>query len=288
LPPDSNAAGSNGGSEQLRRTGGPAVTPAEAGFWARLGRRLGRPEVEAPPALRPEEAAIARALGRLRETTARDVMTPRVDVVALPEPVSPEDVTRAVKESGHSRFPVHGETLDDLRGVLFVKDLFRIGETPSAETIARRLRKPFVVPESSPVIDLITDMRERRRAFAVVIDEHGGVEGVLTVKDLLGELVGDLRDEFDEAGDDPQVARIDDRRWLLDGAVPVDEASEALGVELPEGEYVTLGGLLLDRLGHIPEEGEEVQLHDWRFKVSSMDRHRIEQVVATAPTAHQA
>lgn len=227
--------------------------------------------------------AIARALGRLRLTTARDVMTPRVDVVSLSEPVSPEDVTRAVKESGHSRFPVHGESLDDLTGILFVKDLFRIGETPTTELIARRLRKPFVVPESAPVLDLITDMRESRRAFAVVIDEHGGVEGVLTVKDLLGELVGDLRDEFDDAGDDPKVARIDDHRWLLDGAVPVDEASEALGIELPEGEYVTVGGLLMDRLGHIPAEGEEVQLQDWRFKVSSMDRHRIEQVVATAP-----
>ncbi len=117
----------------------------------------------------------------------------------------------------------------------------------------------------------------------MVIDEHGGVEGVLTVKDLLGELVGDLRDEFDEGGDEVKVARIDDRRWLIDGAVPVDEALRGSGVDLPDGEYVTLGGLLMDRLGHIPEEGEEIQLHDWRFKVSSMDRHRIEQVVATAP-----
>jgi len=219
----------------------------------------------------------------LRETTARDVMTPRVDVVALTEPVTYEDVVRAVKESGHSRFLVHGETLDDLTGVLFVKDLFRITDAPSPEAIARRLREPFLVSESAPVLGMITEMRDRRRAFAVVIDEHGGIEGVLTVKDLLGELVGDLRDEHDEEGDEVRVARIDDRRWLIDGAVPVDEASEALGVELPDGEYVTMGGLLMDRLGHIPEEGEEIQLQDWRFKVSSMDRHRIEQVVATAP-----
>lgn len=231
----------------------------------------------------PEEAAIARSLGRLRQITARDVMTPRVDVVALAEPVTPEDIARAVKESGHSRFPVHGESLDDLRGVLFVKDLFRITEQPTTESIGRRLRRPFHVPESARVLDLLTEMRKRRRAFAVVVDEHGGVEGVLTLKDLMGELVGELRDEFDEAGDDVTVARIDDRRWLLNGAVPVDEASEALGIQLPEGEYVTIGGMLMDRLGHIPEEGEEVQLSDWRFKISAMERHRIEEVVATAP-----
>lgn len=248
-----------------------------------MGRRH---EPQDAPML-PEEAAIARALGRLRQITARDVMTPRVDVVALAEPVSPEDIARAVRSSGHSRFPVHGESLDDLRGVLFVKDLFRIGETPTTETIARRLRPPFHVPESALVLDLLTEMRKSRRAFAVVVDEHGGVEGVLTLKDLMGELVGDLRDEFDEHGDEATVARIDDRRWLLDGAVPVDEASEALGIELPEGEYVTIGGMLLDRLGHIPHEGEEIQLSEWRFKVSSMDRHRIEQVVATAPVEHR-
>jgi CBS domain containing-hemolysin-like protein len=247
-----------------------------------VGRRF-RAEEPRRPQLRPEEASIAKALGRLRETTARDVMTPRVDVVALTEPVTYEDVVRAVKESGHSRFLVRGETLDDLTGVLFVKDLFRITDPPTPEAIARRLREPFLVSESAPVLGMITEMRDRRRAFAVVIDEHGGIEGVLTVKDLLGELVGDLRDEFDEGGDEVRVARIDDRRWLIDGAVPVDEASEALGVELPDGEYVTMGGLLMDRLGHIPEEGEEIQLQDWRFKVSSMERHRIEQVVATAP-----
>lgn len=231
----------------------------------------------------PEEAAIARALGRLRQITARDVMTPRVDVVALAEPVSPEDIARAVKESGHSRFPVHGESLDDLRGVLFVKDLFRIGEPPTTDSIARRLRRPFHVPESAIVLDLLTEMRRSRRAFAVVVDEHGGIEGVLTLKDLMGELVGDLRDEFDEVGDEITVARIDDRRWLLNGAVPVDEASQALGIDLPEGEYVTLGGMLMDRLGHIPKEGEEIQFANWRFKVSAMERHRIEEVVATAP-----
>lgn len=276
MPPDRPLAGITPAGTEASPDG---QTPKSTGWWR--GRR--RPDAPQKPQLRPEEASIARALGRLRETTARDVMTPRVDVVALTEPVTYEDVVRAVKESGHSRFLVHGETLDDLTGVLFVKDLFRISDPSSPDAIARRLREPFLVSESAPVLGMITEMRDRRRAFAVVIDEHGGIEGVLTVKDLLGELVGDLRDEFDDGADEVRVARIDDRRWLIDGAVPVDEASEALGVELPDGEYVTMGGLLMDRLGHIPEEGEEIQLQDWRFKVSSMDRHRIEQVVATAP-----
>jgi putative hemolysin len=236
--------------------------------------------------LAPEPAdehaqSIRDKLAGLGDTTVREVMTPRVDVVALRVPVAPEDVARAVKESGHSRFPVYASDLDDLVGVLFVKDLFRSGG-------AVRLREPFVVPETAPVLSVLQQMRVGRNAFAVVLDEHGGVEGVLTVKDLVSELVGELPDEFDRAAE-AEVSRVDASRWLVDGACPVDRLVEELGplgLSVPEGggEYVTVGGFLFSRFGRIPAEGDTVTWAGWEFRVAEMDRRRIAKTVVRAPS----
>ncbi len=244
-----------------------------------------------------QEQFIIDALHDLRDTAVREVMTPRVDVVALTIPVTVEAVSQAIRESGHSCFPVCGESLDDLIGVLFVNDLFRAGwnvagteeggRSPSPIDISRRVRQPFLVPESRLVLDVLAEMRRQRRAFAVVVDEHGGVEGVITVKDLLGALVGDLPDEFD-TDEEPDVVRVDGRRWLVDGRMSVDDLADELGIDLPEGEYVTLGGYLFDAFGHIPEEGETLDLADWQFRVAEMDKRRIAKVVVrrTGTDAH--
>jgi CBS domain containing-hemolysin-like protein len=219
-------------------------------------------------------------------------MTPRVDVVALSVPVTLDDVARAVRESGHSRFPVYEEDLDHLVGVLFVKDLLRSGWLPGGETqstqaawldVARRVRQPFLVPESRHVLDLLSEMRQRRKAFAVVVDEYGGVEGVLTVKDLVSEIVGDLLDEFDPPADEA-ITRVDRRRWLVDGSCPVDQVGASLGLEIPAGEYVTLGGFLFDGFGHIPSEGEQLEVGGWELLVAEMDRRRVAKVVIRAPS----
>ncbi len=261
---------------------------------------------------------ITEALNDLDTMVVREVMTPRVDVVGLAIPVAAEDVTRAVRESGHRSFPVYDEDLDDLVGVLFVNDLFRAGwrmtgwpagaepSRPSNEAgeaagtprgapvdrplpeslqVSRRLRQPFLVPESLPVLEVLAEMRRQRRAFAVVVDEHGGVEGVLTIKDILAALVGDLPDEFDPP-DEPDVVRVDQNRWLLDGRMGVDDVRERLAIDVPDGEYVTLGGFLFERFGHIPIEGEAVAVDGWDLRVAEMDRRRIAKVVArrTPPT----
>lgn len=258
-----------------------------------------------------QEQFIIDALHDLHDTVVREVMTPRVDVVALTIPLTVDAVSRAVRESGHSCFPVCGDDLDDLIGVLFVNDLFRAGwkvggnddtgsETaepipaggnapvlvrsptrpaPDPIDISRRLRQPFLVPESGLVLEVLAEMRHQRRAFAVVVDEHGGVEGVLTVKDLLGALVGDLPDEFDP-DDEPEVVRVDGSRWLLDGRMSVDDVRDRLEINVPEGEYVTLGGFLFDAFGHIPKEGETLEADDWEWRITEMDKRRIAKVVA--------
>jgi CBS domain containing-hemolysin-like protein len=264
-----------------------------------------------------QEQFIVDALSDLRDTVVGEIMTPRVDVVALSIPVTADDVTRAIRESGHSCFPVYDENLDDLIGVLFVNDLFRAGwrvqsgrpeaqpaaaatpgdSAPGAEAatdpvnqaipdpvdISRRLRQPFLVPESRLVFDVLAEMRRQRRAFAVVVDEHGGVEGVLTVKDVLSALVGPLSDEFDP-DDEPDVVRVDGSRWLVDGRMSVDDVIDRLGIDLPEGEYVTLGGFLFNGFGHIPNEGEVLTVDGWELRVAEMDKRRIAKVVARRVT----
>ena len=143
------------------------------------------------------------------------------------------------------------------------------------------MRQPYLVPESLGVLEALADMRKHRRAVAVVVDEYGGVAGILTVKDLLEPLVGDLHDEFDEV-EEPMIVRVDGTRWLIDGQTNVDVVRERLGMDLPDGEYVTLGGLLFERFGHIPAEGEQVHVGDWDLRVVEMDKRRVAQVVATS------
>jgi magnesium and cobalt transporter len=257
---------------------------------SRPGRGRRRPE-----AGHDQEQAILAALQDLRDTTVREVMTPRVDVVGLPIPVHAADVARAVRQTGHSSFPVYDDDLDHLIGILFVNDLFRSGwaldgrngngggepDKPTPLDISRRLRQPYPVPESRFVLDVLADMRRDRRAFAVVVDEYGGVAGVLTVKDLLAALVGDLRDEFDPGGE-PEIIRVDRTRWLVDGGASIDDVREQLGIDIPEGEYVTLGGFLFDAFGHIPEEGERLQRDGWELRVAEMDKRRVAKVVVQA------
>jgi len=247
-----------------------------------------------------QERIITEALADLRDIDVREVMTPRVDVTYLTIPVHAEDIARAVRSSGHSCFPVVHDDLDDLIGILFVNDIFRTGggapgarprgdgseprdrdaTDPSPLEISRKVRQPYLLPESLGILEALADMRKHRRAVAVVVDEYGGVAGLLTMKDLLEPLVGDLHDEFDE-DEEAHIVRVDNTRWLIDGQTNVDDVRERLGLDIAEGEYVTLGGLLFERFGHIPTEGEEVRVGDWNVRVVEMDKRRVAQVVAT-------
>ena len=240
------------------------------------------------PAAEQERLIVAR-LGDLRETELTEVMTPRVDVVFLSMPVTPEAVAEAIRDSGHRAFPVAlNDELDQVDGLLFVNDLFRSSKgertlptsLPDTTEISRKVRRPpLLLPESMGVLEALAEMRARRRTFAVALDEYGGVAGVVTLRDLLEPLVGDLSDEFD-VDDEPEFARIDANRWLIAGQAAIDEVAEHLGVTLPEGDYVTISGYVLERLDRIPEPGDAVLVDGWELRVQSMERRRITEIVA--------
>ena len=257
--------------------------------WLRRRSDEGPVAVDTSPAGEQERLIIGQ-LAELRTTEVREVMTPRLDVVALEVPVEADAVARAVRETGHSCFPVVIDELDDLVGVLYVTDLFRSSrgastEQPTSLEISKRIRDPHLIPESLTVLEALADLRRAQRGFAVVVDEFGGVAGVLTIKDLLEPLVGDLTDEFD-AEEEPEVVRVDRTRWLVDGRASLD-AVRGIGLLVPDGEYVTFGGYVLEQFDAIPEEQATLALEGFTLKIAEMDRRRIAKVLVRSLEVEQ-
>jgi len=242
-----------------------AVTEEDVRALAQLGLQEG--EIEAV------EHEIIDALFHLADRPVREVMTPRVDVISLQEPVTAATARAAVATSGHSRYPVVVGNLDELSGMLYVKDLMQVDPGADAERVHSLLRKPNYIPESMSVLSSIQLMRRERFQLAVVMDEHGGIEGIVTIKDLMSELVGELQDEYDPGA--PSVVSLAPRTWMADGRLDIEDVEEVIGLEFPDGPYSTIGGLYLAVAGHIPDEGQFVDVDRVRLTVLQMDRNRI-------------
>lgn len=217
----------------------------------------------------------------MADRPVRDVMTPRLEVAALSVGDTEEDARRAINASAHSRFPVvaAGGTLDDIVGILYAKELFR--SEPSGRPIDRFLREPVYLPESMPILAALQQLRRQRISFGVVLDEHGGVDGVVTVKDLIAELVGEIQDEYDPR--EPTIFRLGDRMWMVEGRVGVEELADEIGVPLPDGPFSSVGGLYLWAAGVIPEQGQSAEVGDVRLTVLRMDRKRIDRIRVETP-----
>ncbi|MGI9647155.1 MAG: hemolysin family protein [Acidimicrobiia bacterium] len=219
------------------------------------------------------EREIIDALFSLADMAIREVMTPRVHMVSITAPINRVAVQDAVASTGHSRFPVVADSHDELLGILAVKDVLRLPHKSTSADIAKLLRPPTYIPESRSVLAVLQEMRRNRFGFGVVVDEHGGVEGVVTTKDVISELVGSLRDEYDPTV--PSIVPDGPGRWTVDGRMDVDELEHEIERQLPRGDYSTVAGLFMDLSGRIPDEGDRVRVDDVTMTVMAMDRRRI-------------
>jgi len=236
--------------------------------------------------IEPEERKMIDNVLRLEETTARDIMVPRVDIVAVAEDASSQDIVDLMTEKGHSRLPVFRESIDEIIGILYAKDLlpFVIGSTRTLP-IMRLLRPVYVVPESKRLDDLLGELRRNRVHIAVVADEYGGTAGLVTIEDILEEIVGEIHDEYDE--ETTLLEQVSDREIIVDGRLPIEEIEGALGV-LFTGEddpYGTAAGFVHWHLDRMPQEGDHFDAHGIRAEVLDVEGHRLRRLRLTRLTA---
>ena len=222
--------------------------------------------------MRMMEGAIAVA-----DLTVGDVMVSRAQMVALPADGKFLDLMHAVVESGHSRFPVHGDDKDEILGVLLAKDLLRGVVADNGPGTVRELLRPAVlIPESKKLNVLLREFRQSRNHMAIVIDEYGGVAGLVTIEDVLEQIVGEIDDEHDEAEDGSTlIAAQADGQFVVDALTPIADFNERFGADFDDDEYDTIGGLVTNAIGHLPEAGEELTLGRFVFRVARADARRL-------------
>ncbi len=214
------------------------------------------------------------------DMTAEDIMTPRTDVEAVDVTDSVQEALRIAVEEGFSRVPVYEEDIDHVIGVLYVKDLLPyVGQPLPAELSLRTLvREAYFVPGTKNCQSLLTELTEKHIQLAMVVDEYGGLAGIVSMEDLLESIVGSIQDEYDH--EEEEVKQRADNSFEVDGAMAIDEVGDLLSVSFPEGDYETLAGFLIDRLGRIPtaDEHAELEYDGWMFQVLQMDERRVELV----------
>jgi len=243
-------------------------------------------EGETPELDRQERVLIANVL-RLRETSVDDVMVPRADIIAMPASFSYDEALAFMKRENHSRIPVYGDGLDDIIGMLHVKDLVAWSGTPDSFRIRSILRQPLMIAPQMPVLDLLLQMRLRRIHLALVIDEYGGIDGLVTIEDLVETIVGDIADEHDEP-DIPMVVKRQDGTFDISARMPVEDLEAEFGEILTaterESEIETVGGLVFRLAGHVPTRGE-VLTHESgvQFRVLDADARHIRRVRMRLP-----
>jgi len=235
-------------------------------------------EGEAKGDIDEEEKDMIHGVIEFADKVVREVMRPRTDLVCVPAETTLAEAAEVGKESGYSRLPVYEESVDNVIGILYAKDMLSALQTDGAKLTAGQVaRKPApVVPESKNVDEVLRLMQRRRYHMAIVIDEYGGTAGLVTIEDLLEEIFGEIQDEYDY--EQASVEVVDAETLVVDPRVSVDEIEDELHVKLPEGEFDSLGGFILDQLGRVPSAGESVIWQGWEFTAEVVSENRIQRV----------
>lgn len=266
---------------------------SKRGFLGRLIRRLnsgrdygceavdGHLSMDELRGLEPVKLDMIRGVVNLARRIVREIMIPRVDIVAVSEDTTLKELTATICEAGHSRVPVYRDSIDNIIGVLHVKDLLRFLTRGSRKFSLRKLiKKPYFVPETMPLDDLLREFKKRRLHMAVAVDEYGGFGGIVTLEDILEEIVGEISDEFD--GDElPEFRRTGRNSYEADSRMSLADFCDELGVELPRREFDTLGGFVLDLFGKIPGKDETVKYDNISFRIKEIEGTRINRIAVT-------
>ncbi|MBS3933408.1 MAG: HlyC/CorC family transporter [Truepera sp.] len=261
---------------RLEPASSPLITENELRLMLRSAEESG--------VLEAQEQEMIKGVIDLEETVVREVMTPRVEVVAIPETATLAELWALAKEHGYSRLPVYRETIDNVRGIVYARDLLDYLAKPELLTttqVAELMTAPQYVPETLSILNLLKDMRIRKNHLAVVVDEFGGMAGIVTLEDILEEITGEIYDETDEE-EVADISKLEDGGYRIQGSAHLEEVGEHLGLTFDlEADYDTLAGFLISRLGYIPTPGEHLDYQGYRFTVQEADERRVSAVLAS-------
>lgn len=234
-----------------------------------------------------EERVMIEKVFEFGDTTVYDIMVPRVDMVTLPNTVTLNQLSKFIQESGHSRIPIYKDTPDNIIGILHVKDLIPLLSSRSKKELELEeiMRDPYFIPDTKHISEVFKDMRSKRIHLAIVVDEYGGVSGLVTLEDLLEELVGEIQDEYDE--EEEQVKKINGNTYVLAADMSIDEVNTALDIEISGENFDTLAGFMVDRLGHLGKAGEKVETEEYTFVIDQVRKWRILKVKAIIHNKNQ-
>jgi len=229
-----------------------------------------------------EEQELIQGLVSYRTITVREVMTPRVDIVAVSSDTDFDELMKIVTESGHSRIPLYGNNLDEIIGIIYTKDLliYLKDESKKKNLILSKIaRKAMFVPETKLISDLLKEFQEKKMHVGIVVDEYGGTAGLISLEDILEEIVGEIRDEYDE--DENEITKLNENSYLVLGKVSIDELNEKLNIDLynENNDYDTIGGFILNYSGSIPQEGYSFEYENYKFTVKEIENRRVKKVL---------
>jgi len=228
--------------------------------------------------LETDKKEMIQGIFELSDTTVKEVMVPRIDVEFISTRLSREELLARIVESTHSRFPVYEETIDKVIGILYVKDVLKslVKADKDMSDIKDLVHKPFFVPESKRIDDLLRELRRRKVHIAVVVDEYGGVSGIVCMENILEEIIGDIQDEFDNESED--VLELGGGAWLCETRVNLEDLSERIGIKFPVEKFDTLGGFVFDLFGKIPVKYEKAVWEGHDFIIQDVEGHKINSV----------
>jgi magnesium and cobalt transporter len=235
-------------------------------------------EGQAKGLITDEESDMVHGVLDLKETRVHSIMIPRTEISSAPAESTLEDVIKLVTYCGHTRIPIYNENIDEIKGILHAKDLIKLlGEGPESKIPSDFLRPPYFVPETQKVGQLLKNLKAKKTHLAIVTDEYGGTAGIITIEDILEEIVGEIMDEHD--AEPPLLTVLDDGSLLVDARLEVEKLGEQLDVQLPEGDFESVGGFVIHLLGRIPQLNEKIPFEDLEFTIKKADQRKVDEIL---------